>query len=87
MSLVFCYERSQTTFVFRGCVNYGKVILFFIMIIVQGFLLSWNTYIVCMPITAEMMPLKTARVLELECSVAKKPSEDSGVTCSTAATV
>jgi len=63
------------------------VVLFLIMIIVQGFLLAWNIYIAYMPLTTEMMPLKTARVLELEFSVAKQPHEVSGITCSTASTV
>lgn len=54
------------------------VLLFIVMLIVQAFLLSWNAYVVYMPITEEMMPLETARVLELEFSSAKKPSEVSG---------
>jgi len=51
------------------------VILFVVMLATQLFLLVWNAYIVYMPITQEMQPLQTERVLETEFTVAKEARE------------
>lgn len=48
------------------------VFLFILMLALQIFFAAWNAYIVWLPITKQMMPLATERVLETEFTVARE---------------
>jgi len=48
------------------------VVNFIVMTAVQVFLLAWNVYVIYLPIRAEMTPLQTERVLEMEFSMQRQ---------------